>query len=318
MKASRDISSHLSQAVLVTGSAGFIGQLLVRRLAEKGRTIVSVYRHRVPESIEGVYPVCSDLSSPTLMAAPLRGVSTVVHLAWEDGLEGPRESLPDDPFCKDAALTKNLKNLKNLIVAMERAGSKRIVFLSAQGASRAATNAFLREKYLAELMVLNAPIPEKVIIRSSVVWGGHAGSDRFLASIRRVLRYVVYPVPKRQGQLAPLHIQDLAGMLCTVAEDTSKLDVAILDARGGESYMIEDLFKLVSDSVIRKTQFPLRGSLGDALLPWLEREKDRKTPSLQQFLCLAVEQRDSVRFDDTPLAKVIPTHIPGFKERLSN
>lgn len=318
MKAQRDITNKLSQAVLVTGSAGFVGQPLVRLLAEKGRTVVSVYRHRLPDSLEGTYPVCSDLSSPALMAAPLRGVETVVHLAWDGGIAGPSEALPDDPLRRDDGLTKNLRALKNLLNAMERAGSRRIVFLSALGASYNATNDFLKEKYLAELLILNSLIPEKVILRSSVIWGGHSNGDRFLSSFRRVLRYFVYPIPKKQGKLAPLHVHDLTAMLVAATESNAKLGVSLLDVRGGESYVIEDLFKLVSDSVVRKTQFPLRGSLAESLLPWLERDKDLKTPRLQQFLCLAVEKSEAAKVEETPLTKMLPARVPGFRERLNN
>ena len=31
-----------------------------------------------------VFPVCNDLSSVDLLAAPLRGVSTAIYLAWDN------------------------------------------------------------------------------------------------------------------------------------------------------------------------------------------------------------------------------------------
>jgi nucleoside-diphosphate-sugar epimerase len=303
---------------MVTGSSGFVGQPLVRLLSEKGRTVVSVYRHRLPDSLEGAYPVCSDLSSPELMAAPLRGVETVLHLAWDGGLAGPDGPLPEDPLGPDVALTKNLRAFKNLITAMERAGTRRLVFLSALGAAGKAQSPFLREKYQAELMLLNSRIPEKVILRSSVVWGGQGSADRFLTSIRRVLRYVIYPVPRRHGRLSPLHVKDLAALLVAATEASTKLDVSLMEVNGGESYLIDDLLKLVSSSVVRRTQFPLRGVLGESLLPWLERNKDGRVPRLQQFLCLAQDERPETLRQGNPLATILPDKVPGFKERLAN
>ena len=177
-----------ANAVLVTGGSGFIGQRLVRRLSNDGPVAVSMYHHRLPESLPNVFPVCSDMSSAELLAAPLRGIKTVVHMAWEGGLVGPTDTANWNPM-SPAALPKNVKILKNLIAAMERAGTQRIVFVSAIGASSSAKAPFLREKYLAEFYVLNSTIPEKVVIRSSIACDSEGTSDRFVRSILRVMKF---------------------------------------------------------------------------------------------------------------------------------
>ena len=138
----------VDQAVLVTGGSGFIGKHIVKHLAEAGETVVCMYHHRLPEPMANVYPVCSDMGSSELIAAPLRGVESVIHLAWEGGFVGPTERVSWNLNSNN--LPKNARLLKNLLSAMERAGTKRIVFMSAIGASRNAKTPFLQEKYLSE------------------------------------------------------------------------------------------------------------------------------------------------------------------------
>ena len=68
-----DNATSNSEAIMVTGGSGFIGQELVKKLAESKKSVVSIYRHRLPDPSPYVYPVCSNLDSAELLAAPLRG-----------------------------------------------------------------------------------------------------------------------------------------------------------------------------------------------------------------------------------------------------
>lgn len=301
---------------MVTGSSGFIGQALVAKLVNSGRTVVAAYRRTLPDSLETAYPVCTDLSSPELMAAPLRGVETVVHLAWDGGFEGPDGPLVNDALRESASLTNNLKAFKNLILAMEKAGTQRLIFLSAIGADPASPNLFLREKYQAELLLINSRIPQKIILRSSIVWGGNGTEDRFISSICRVLRYRLYPVPTHSGKLAPIHLTDLVVVLNAACTAAQKFNVSIGEIRGGESYQVDELFKLVSQSVVGRAQFALKGVLGDSLLQLLERDRNLKIPRIQQFLCLAKQSEHNGYLLDDPFMSSIAKPIPGFRERL--
>lgn len=292
------------QAILVTGGAGFVGQHVVRQLAERGRTVVALYHHKLPETLESVYPVCSDMSSAELMAAPLRGVETVVHLAWEGGLAG-------------SAAPRNETLLKNLLLAMERAGTKRIVFLSANGATRNAAVPFLREKYQCEHLVLNSKVPEKVVLRTTVMWGGQGANDRFLRSIIRVMKYPLYPVPKRAEIVAPAHVRDVADMLVSACSVRLQEPAALLDVSGGESYQVQDLFKIVSDTYVKKTRIALPSFLGEPLLPFLERDRrvDQPLPKLAHFLAIGGKPREETKTANA-LTAVIPPKLATFKERI--
>ena len=184
------------EALLVTGVSGYVGSCLLSRLARVDSSVLVLYRKSLPELLDRFFPVFSDLSDPELLKAPLRGVKTVVHLAWEgsfQGQEGSGSSLEQ---------TNNLSGMKNLISSAEKVGVQRFIFLSALGASEKSEDAFLREKYEAEHFLINSNIPEKVILRSPVVFGGEKSKDRFWASVHRLLKTpVFYPVPTKKKKI---------------------------------------------------------------------------------------------------------------------
>lgn len=283
-------------ATLVTGGSGVIGRALVEKLSKSGRgPIVSMYRLRLPDPVKNVFPVCSDLSSVDLLAAPLRGVDTVVALAWSDNIVGSEGPLAFDPTYK--SVSNNIRCLKNLIDAMERAGTRRIIFASAIGASRSAKTNFLKEKYLGELAVINSDIPEKIIVRSSMVFSPELNNDLFTQSIVNLMKFPgLYPVPRSEQKYAPIHIHDLCQSL--EAATIEKLDqpLAIKEVMGDECYKVEDLFKVVSEKYSRGSKLQLRGAVGNSLVPVFEKRGRYYRPggpSIRDYLTLAADQNSS-------------------------
>lgn len=310
-------------AVMVTGAAGYVGRRLVQGLANHSRTVVALYHHRLPESLDHSYPVCSDMSSPELMAAPLRGVETVVHLAWDGGIGGPLAEVGQWTTHDASKATRNAQMLSNLVTAMERAGTRRIVFVSALGASPTSESAFLRDKYLGEFLVLNSKIPEKVILRTSVVWGGQSHDDPFLRTILRVMRYPIYPVPKAQARLAPIYVDDLCSSLVKACEKKLGRPTALAELDGGETYAVDEIFKIVSDNLTKKSKLALGGFLGQTLLPLFEREGAPrrgasasttsagagKAPKIGHFLAVTGETHEK--------SELLPTKRTNFRVRLT-
>lgn len=303
--------------VLVTGGSGFIGQPLVRVLSAQQQPVVSMYHLRLPEPLPNVYPVCSDMSSPELLAAPLRGIKTVVHLAWEGNLAGPPSNA-----CWDLAtperLPRNIQLLRNLLAAMEKADIQRIVFVSAIGASRHSTIPFLMEKYLAEFLILNSSIREKIILRSSVVFGGAIQSDKFVRTIARVMKYPFYPVPTRKEALAPIKVDDLVGVLGDLCTCKLKEPSAILDIAGGESYRVEEIFRMIAENIVGGSRIPVGGPIGNSILPFFEREKRNEPsglPRIRHYLAVGglVEPETEIA---NPLVDLMPRNPSRFRESL--
>lgn len=310
-----DRSEFEDDAVMVTGGSGFIGQHLTPKLTEIGKSVVSMYHLRLPVPLANVYPVCSDLSSVDLLAAPLRGVDTVVYLAWEKNFIGSQEDIIFDPNFE--RVSRNIGQLRNLIEAMERAGTRRIIFMSAIGASRRSKTAFLKEKYLGEFTVLNSNIPEKIIMRTSLVYSPLVGEDFFIQSIMNLMKFPgIYPVPRVQGKLSPILIDDLTRTISDLVLAEMKEPSAILEVSGGEELKIEDIFKLVCEKFAKGSRIQLRGAIGNSLVPIFERRGEYYSPSgpkIKDFMLLS-DQRDETTSTDNPVAKILSRQFKGFRE----
>lgn len=315
------VSRHLDQGsrnapgILVTGGSGFIGQPLVKSLATLQQPVVSMYHLRLPEPLQNVYPVCSDMSSPELLAAPLRGIQTVVHLAWEGGLVGPGQEAAWD-LAAPERLPRNIQLLRNLLIAMERAEIQRIIFMSAIGASRHSTVPFLMEKYLAEFLILNSRIKEKIILRSSVIVGENAQTDRFVRSIAKVIKYPLYPLPKLRKTISPTKVTDIVTVLQELCSRSVKDPSAILEITGSETYKVEEIFRMISDNIVGGSRLPVGGVIGQTLLQMLEKDKrtdSAQTPRIRNFLELGGEVEPYTEINN-PLKDVVPTNPGNFRE----
>jgi nucleoside-diphosphate-sugar epimerase len=304
-----------NKAILVTGGSGFMGRPLVRRFAEDGRTVVSMYHRRLPEAIQGVYPVCSDMTSAELLAAPLRGVDTVVHLAWDQNFVGPSDPTVEWTPCSSKS-PLNVQNTRRLVLAMERAKTRRIIFMSALGAGRDEMNPFLREKYLAEQIVLNSAIPEKIILRPSIVCGPHTTADKFLSAMTRLMKIPgFYPVPRQKVQLAPVHLEDLTRVVANIVSTEIEDPCALIEIHGGAAFKISEMLRVVSEKFAGGSRIAIGGVVGEWMMSYLERpRKDTPfCPQLRHFLNVRAEARTEITHHN-PLAAAIPPKMRTFKE----
>ncbi len=270
-------------AVLITGSAGFIGHHLVRKLTQIEQAVVCMYRHRLPEPHERVMPFFSDLRSAELLAAPLRGVNTVVHLAWSDSFIGPREDVCAAPTVHNV-FTPNIRALRNLLHGMERAGTPRLIFLSARGTRRSARAAFLKEKYIAEHHILNSAIEEKLIVRCPLTWSGAGRHDRLVKTFLRLMRFPgLCFLPDFRPQVSLAHVNSIAEQLAELCQRPLQAQSTIITPPTQTTYSVRELCKLISTAVLSRNKLPIGGMLGNAMLPLCE---DENAPKVKHLLAL--------------------------------
>ena len=116
------------RVTLVTGGAGYVGSVLVRRLVDAGRTVrvLDSFLHGAPPDaieVEGVELVRGDVRDPDARAAALAGANDVVHLA----------AIVGDPACTrepDEARTVNLDATRALVREAAEARVERFLFAS--------------------------------------------------------------------------------------------------------------------------------------------------------------------------------------------
>jgi UDP-glucose 4-epimerase len=181
----------IAQRILVTGASGFIGQHVVRVLAERGYSVRAAARHPIvfdSPRVEGV--AVGDMSRSFAAEFLVRGVDAVVHAA---GLSHARTDLPA------AAYTAiNVDATRQLAKAARAARVKRFVLMSSiraqvgvtypdivtEATPAAPTDAYGRSKLAAEAVMV------KMLEGSSTGW--------------TVLRPVLVYGPGVKGNMAAL------------------------------------------------------------------------------------------------------------------
>ncbi|ALV26494.1 NAD-dependent epimerase/dehydratase family protein [Pannonibacter phragmitetus] len=117
-------SQQTLRLALVTGGSGFVGGHLIRRLLSDGWRVLALGRSdKARAEIEalGAEPVEGDLLDRTALAGAMDGVEVVFHVAAHFKLWGPMSLFR----------RINVEGTRNVVEAAERAGVRRIVYVSA-------------------------------------------------------------------------------------------------------------------------------------------------------------------------------------------
>lgn len=192
--------------ILLTGSTGLIGSVLLRRLLdadEHVRCLVRDPRRLGPNRVR-VQITLGELEDPNSLRQAVRGVDTVVHLA---------ASIRD----QEAASIEELNGLATvrLLREAERAGVGRFVYFSALCATPSSRTRFFRAKSLAEQAVLDADF-ETVVFAPSVVY---APGDAWLTLLSRMMYLPWMPITgDGRARFQPIWAEDVASCVMPVLQ----------------------------------------------------------------------------------------------------
>jgi len=128
--------------ILVTGATGHIGNVLIRKLVEKGEKVRAlVWRGEDTTPIEDldVERVEGDVLDPDSLKTALKGVEKVFHLAGIISIMPGTDSL---------VRRVNVEGTRNMLAAARQAGVKRLVYTSSIHAIRRAPNGVLIDESL--------------------------------------------------------------------------------------------------------------------------------------------------------------------------
>jgi dihydroflavonol-4-reductase len=128
--------------ILVTGATGHIGNVLIRKLVEKGEKVRAlIWRGEDTTPLQGldVQPVEGDVLDPESLKAALKGVEKVFHLA------GIISIMPGTNLLVRRV---NLEGTRNMLAAARLAGVKRLVYTSSIHAIRRVPQGVLIDEQL--------------------------------------------------------------------------------------------------------------------------------------------------------------------------
>lgn len=223
--------------VFVTGAAGFAGQFVVRELLEKNHSVRALI-HRTPAPEEwksrGVETVEGNVTQPDSLKGKLEGCNAIINLV---GILAERGEQTFNRIYYEGT--------RNLVEAARAAGIKRFVQMSALGARPAAASHYHLANYMAEQIVMDAPVIQ-TIFRPSLLFGPGSRFCNLLVKI--VHKYPVVPViTSHHGCVQPIFVQETAGCVvdCLEREETYYQSY---DLGGPTIYSMRDLLKMFADA----------------------------------------------------------------------
>lgn len=194
--------------VLVTGATGFVGRDVVRELLSRGLTPVCLVRS--PDKLPAQLP---DVD-------PERWVTVVGRVGDHRALRQAAELSEAAIHLVGIILGRPLKGqtfervhiwgTQNVVDAVEEAGIKRFVHMSALGARQDAPSEYHRSKWAAEQCVTGSGL-DWTIFRPSLIHGPHG---EFMLLIKRIMCGLVPPVIPYFGdglaKVQPVSVKDVA------------------------------------------------------------------------------------------------------------
>jgi NADH dehydrogenase len=216
--------------VLVTGGTGVIGEAAVRALVHHGHSVRVLSRHAgrdQPWWPDGVEGWAGDISDESSIRGAAAGCEALLHVAGIAAEQPPRRTFQ----------AVNIDGTRYVVLEAERAGVRRIAYVSSLGADRG-HSAYHRSKYAAE-DVVRAFSGDWVILRPGAVYGpGDAHLSVLLQMIRSLP--VIPTIGDGNQQFQPIWHEDLAAALVFALEHDD-IRCRVLEIAGPELTSQNDL-----------------------------------------------------------------------------
>jgi nucleoside-diphosphate-sugar epimerase len=261
----------------LTGATGFIGQYLLRELAQRGHRLRVLLRRPSSVPMQCASAVIGDLARPINMSAALEGVDAVIHSA---GLAPGMSGVPEDDY-----RSLNTEATVGLARAAQRAGAKRFVFLSSiraqcgptaetvltEADEPKPTDAYGRSKLAAEFGLAELDL-DWVSLRAVLVYG--PGVKGNMAQLIRLARSP-FPLPLRSigARRSLLALENLSAAIEAVLKTPGTLRRAFVTA-DMEALTVAEMIAALRQGLGRRPHiFPLSPALLELLLRAVGREE---------------------------------------------
>ena len=221
------------ERVLVLGGSGFIGRHLVAELVRRGLkiTVPSRRRERAKHLIllPTVEVVEADIGKKGVLDRLARGHDAVVNLVG---------------ILHGNFVRAHVELALAAVSACRAAGVKRLVHMSALGASADSRSEYQRTKARGEQAVIDAGDLTVTVFRPSVVFGPE---DRFLNTFAMLARFTpVFAVPCPHARFQPVYVHDVARAFAASLADPASYNRGY-ELGGPREYELKELVDLVCD-----------------------------------------------------------------------
>lgn len=228
--------------VLVIGGSGFIGRHVVGMLAARGISAVVPTRRRDRAKHLILLPTVDviecDLHAPGVLESLVRKSDAVINLAGV--LHSPRARSGEryGPAFAEA----HVRLPQNIVSACRVAGVKRLLHMSALGASHDAPSEYLRSKAAGEEIVLAEEDLAVTVFRPSVVFGPE---DRFLNLFAKLAAVSpVLAIASPDARFQPVYVGDVAQAFACSLNERDAIGKRY-ELCGPREYSLRDLVKYV-------------------------------------------------------------------------
>lgn len=187
--------------IFMTGSTGFVGSEILKRLVQAGHRVRCLVRKGSERKLAsgGVEPVFGDVLDTADWIDVLDGCDAVIHLV---GI------LREFPARQITFERLHVQATKNVVEAVQAHGIRRYLHMSALGARPDAVTGYHRTKWKAEEMVRESGL-DYTIFRPSVIFGPR---DRFVNLLADMMKKAPFMPVFGDGlyKLQPVAVEDVA------------------------------------------------------------------------------------------------------------
>jgi NADH dehydrogenase len=301
--------------VLVVGGSGFIGHHVCAELVARGFkvTVPTRRRERAKDLIllPTIDVVQADVGAPGVLERLMRHKQAVVNLVGVlHGRPGRANERGPNNYGPDFARA-HVELPQAIISACRATGVRRLVHMSALGASPQAPSQYLRSKGIGEQVVFAAEDLDVTVFRPSVVFGP---KDRFLNRFEALSRlFPALALPCPQARFQPVYVRDVARAIAVSLDDMVSHGWRY-ELGGPRQYTLQELVELVCRITGRRRWiFGLPGRLAH-VQAWVLEHLPGKLLSRDNLESMKVPSVTSAPFpfgiQPQPLEAVVPSYLP--------
>ncbi|MCS6836109.1 MAG: complex I NDUFA9 subunit family protein [Anaerolineae bacterium] len=230
--------------IVVTGAAGFVGNNVIHKLLNAGKTVRALVRKggmekaniRLGKFGERVQIVEGDVRDRARMMEVMRGATAVVHTV-AISMEKRGATYED----------VNFQGTINVVDAAEKAGAERFIYIGQNGSSSSVPYRFLNSKGKAQDYVESSKLAWTAL-RPSAIFGPQ---DEFFNTFARLVRLTPFIFPLIGGgkaEFQPVSVYDVAEVVLRSLDDDKTIGQAY-DLGGPEVLTLGEIEKRVIEAL---------------------------------------------------------------------